>query len=97
MQIEHELVDRVTALEEQNEELREKVRECEEGHAEYYRITESLTDERDAAVRDGEEREEELVDAIEDALEDLKALADVPLKDLETAIEAVRAQLKEVL
>ena len=41
--------------------------------------------------------EQALSDGVADALTDLDALTEAPLKDLETAIDAIRARLRDVL
>jgi len=48
-------------------------------------------------VNDLEDRIADLEGVIRDALDDLRVLPEVPLGEVETAVEAIRGQLREAL
>lgn len=91
-----ELAGKNQALEEQNEGLRDRVEELEEllrefreGDAEYYKITERLTDERDEAIRDGEKFRDRL-----DQVHSREVRANNQINNLRHAVEQARSDLE---
>lgn len=98
--VEIDLSARIEALEEQNEELREKVREFEEGDATYHAGIEEMQDRIDdleAELTTAEQAADVLTDAIRDAISDIQTLPEVPLQGVENAIDAIVSELREVL